>query len=175
MKTILLPVDGSDHAAKAAEVGGDLASKHGASVVVLYVHTHDTLSPEQRHMAEVEHIVPSGTRALPWVTNMPAELSAVLHNAQAVDRSQEVLEFLASKVVGRARDILSEHGVPAEHIRFLVKNGDPAERIVETIAEIDADAIVMGSRGMSGVAGMLFGSVSRKVAHAASCTVVAVK
>jgi len=175
MKTILLPVDGSEHAAKAAAVAGDLACAHGASVIVLYVHGEGALTSSQRRMAEIEHIVPAGRAELPWVSNMPAELSAVLHDAQAVDRTQEVLDFLANKVVNVARDILGEHGVKPAAIRFLVKNGNPAERIVETVGEVGADAVVMGSRGMSAFAGMVFGSVSHRVAHDAACSVITVK
>ena len=175
MKNILLPVDGSDHAARAAALAGDLARAHEASVVVLYVHAQEALTPGQRRMAEIEHIVPAGSNELPWVANVPAELSAVLHNAQAVDRTQEVLDFLATKVVNVARDILVERGVAANRIRFLVKNGDPADRIVKTVGEVSADAVVMGSRGVSDFAGMVFGSVSHKVAHNASCSVITVK
>ena len=175
MKTILLPVDGSEHSAKAAALAGGLASRHDAEVVVLYVHGDTPLSDEQRRMAEVEHIVPPGGHKLPWVTNVPAELAAVLHEAQAVDRTQAALDFIADNVVAVARDALVEHGVAANRVRFLVKNGAPAERIVETVADIGADAVVMGSRGLSNFGGMVFGSVSHKVAHEAPCSVITVR
>ncbi len=175
MKMILLPVDGSEHAAKAAGIAGDLAAVHDASVVVLYVHNHQSLTPEQLHMAEVEHIVPEGAEELPWVANMPAELAAVLHDVQVAGRARDVVNFLAKKIVSRARDVLTGHGVKSDRIRFVVKNGDPAERIVETAKDLGADTIVMGSRGMTSLASMVFGSVSRKVMHQAPCTVVAVR
>nr|WP_231613761.1 universal stress protein [Halomonas sp. BC04] len=40
--------------------------------------------------------------------------------------------------------------------------------------EIAADAIVMGSRGVSELKGLLVGSVSHKVMHSAPCTVITV-
>jgi nucleotide-binding universal stress UspA family protein len=35
--------------------------------------------------------------------------------------------------------------------------------------------VVMGSRGLGGIQGLLMGSVSHKVSHAAACSVVIVK
>ena len=49
-----------------------------------------------------------------------------------------------------------------------------ADAIVETAADIRADLIVVGSKGMRG-AGRVLGSVPNSVAHSASCSVLIVK
>ena len=74
----------------------------------------------------------------------PRTRKALLEHPDYYAYRQEVLDFLANKVVNVARDILGEHGVKPAAIRFLVKNGNPAERIVETVGEVGADAVVMG-------------------------------
>jgi len=56
-------------------------------------------------------------------------------------------------------------------IASLVKKGDPAEEILKTAEEADVDLIVVGSRGLRGIKGVL-GSVSRNVLTHAKCPVL---
>ena len=56
-----------------------------------------------------------------------------------------------------------------------VEVGQPANRIVEVARELDADMIVLGSRGLGNIGSLLLGSTSQKVAHLAPCTVVTVR
>jgi nucleotide-binding universal stress UspA family protein len=53
--------------------------------------------------------------------------------------------------------------------------GDPAEEIVKTTQDFDTDLVVVGARGLGGVARVLLGSVSEKVLHHARCPVLIVK
>jgi nucleotide-binding universal stress UspA family protein len=53
--------------------------------------------------------------------------------------------------------------------------GDPAEAILDTASEQNADLIVVGSRGLSGVQRFLLGSVSHKVSELATCNVMIVR
>ncbi|MDF2547788.1 MAG: hypothetical protein K0R93_2686 [Anaerosolibacter sp.] len=48
-------------------------------------------------------------------------------------------------------------------ITTLVKNGDPAKVIIETIEEEEPDLVVMGSKGLTGIKKVAIGSVSNKV------------
>jgi len=57
----------------------------------------------------------------------------------------------------------------------LIEDGDPAKRIIECAEKENADTIVMGARGLSDIEGLLLGSVSHKIAHLASCTVITVR
>ena len=53
--------------------------------------------------------------------------------------------------------------------------GDPAEEIVATANDFDTDLVVVGARGLGGMARVLLGSVSEKVLHHARCPVLIVK
>jgi len=51
------------------------------------------------------------------------------------------------------------------------KAGAPADAICEVAAEVDADLIIVGNKGMKGVRRVL-GSVPNSVAHQAPCSVL---
>jgi nucleotide-binding universal stress UspA family protein len=53
--------------------------------------------------------------------------------------------------------------------------GPAAEAILSAAATRNSDLIVMGSRGMGSLKGMVFGSVSTRVAHYAPCPVMVVR
>jgi nucleotide-binding universal stress UspA family protein len=56
-----------------------------------------------------------------------------------------------------------------------VRSGSPAPTIVAFAKEWDADLVIMGSHGRTGVARLLLGSVARNVLHHASCSVLVVR
>ena len=61
---------------------------------------------------------------------------------------------------------------PAPDVDPLVLHGDPAQVLCESSA--DAALLVVGSRGRSGLAGVMLGSVSTKCAHHSRCPLVIV-
>ena len=172
---ILVTIDGSFHADKAAGIAGDLASKHGSDVVLLHVIDPSNLSEEDERMAEVEHVGTRGHEQYPWVANVPAELGAMLQPDDSTVQREKMLEFLAEKIVRASMGRLVEQGVDKDRVRVVFKNGKAVKRILETIEEEQIDCVVMGSRGLSDVKGALEGSVSHRVSHHADCTVVTVK
>jgi nucleotide-binding universal stress UspA family protein len=56
-----------------------------------------------------------------------------------------------------------------------VLEGDPREELVRAAEEWPADLVVVGARGLSGIAGFFLGSVSLAVARHAHCPVMVVK
>jgi nucleotide-binding universal stress UspA family protein len=56
-----------------------------------------------------------------------------------------------------------------------ILHGDPADKIVRFADEINADLIVIGTRGRGRIASVLLGSVSEKVAHHSKRSVFIVK
>lgn len=53
--------------------------------------------------------------------------------------------------------------------------GQPAQEIVRVAGECGADCIVMGTRGMNALGGLLLGSVAQRVVHLAAMPVMLVK
>ena len=60
-------------------------------------------------------------------------------------------------------------------VKGLVEDGDPAHRIVEVAQREGADLIVMGLRDLGDLKGLLLGSVTHKVAQAATCACLTVE
>jgi nucleotide-binding universal stress UspA family protein len=82
------------------------------------------------------------------------------------------LSQVADSVLNRAAIHAEEKGVHAEtHSR----EADPAEAILDVAESVDADLIVVGSRGLSGFKKYLLGSVSAEVASHARCNVMIVR
>jgi nucleotide-binding universal stress UspA family protein len=87
--------------------------------------------------------------------------SAVPHPLTAADRAS-----LAVAVT-----IADEHGVPAS---TELLTGNPADEIVAYADSIDADVIVVGSRGLGAITSALLGSVSHGVLREARRPVLVV-
>ncbi|HEX6715189.1 MAG TPA: universal stress protein [Thermoleophilaceae bacterium] len=82
------------------------------------------------------------------------------------------LSEVADSVLTRAARQAEEKGVRAEtHAR----ESDPATAILEVAEAQEADLIVIGSRGLSGIQRFLLGSVSQKVSAHARCNVMIVR
>jgi nucleotide-binding universal stress UspA family protein len=82
------------------------------------------------------------------------------------------LRGVAISVLKRAEHYVRDQGVELDtHAR----EGDPAEVIIEIANEQQADLIVVGSRGLTGIKRFLLGSVSNKVSHHAPCSVMIVR
>lgn len=58
---------------------------------------------------------------------------------------------------------------------ILVRSGAPAAEVLECAREIDADLIVLGSHGRTGLTRLVLGSVARSVLNRASCSVLIVR
>lgn len=75
-------------------------------------------------------------------------------------------------ILQRAVDIVGD--VPAEIHTELIE-GDPAETIIEVAKTRYSSVIVMGSRGLGRLAGLVLGSTSQKVVSHAPCPVLIVR
>ncbi len=147
-QSILLPVDGSRHAEEALQVAAQLAKGTSATL----------------------HLV--------TVAEFPPDNIGLFTGGAAEPFSEEEREKLAAgmkeeahKAIDKARASVDLAG---NEVKEMVCQGRPAEQIVGVAEELGVDAIVMGSRGVSDVRGMVFGSVSHKVSHTAGCSGIAV-
>jgi nucleotide-binding universal stress UspA family protein len=136
VEVILVPTDGSEHAAKAVKLAADLAQKYGARMIALHV-----MSPSL------------GRR-------IPEEMRSYARNENIEATEREILETVGQQILRSADAAAREEG--------------PAT--VLSVAETQsADFIVMGSRGLGDMKGLLLGSVSHKVTAHSPCTCITVK
>ena len=61
------------------------------------------------------------------------------------------------------------------HFEHKLLVGDPATAIVETAEKEDADMIVLGTHGRTGLTRLLMGSVAEAVVRRANCPVLTIK
>ena len=144
-KTILVPVDGSEHSKKALEFAAELCGKFDGKLLLLHV-------PQ----------------------SLPHDRTLVLGAAAITMHSTgDELAAAGSKVLDAAQQVATRHG--CKNVQALTGSGDPAQAIVKQAEKVGADMIVMGSRGLSDIKGLLLGSVSHKVTYLAHCTCVTVR
>lgn len=92
------------------------------------------------------------------------EIDKLIHQEEA--EGQVLLNRVITNLASQRPD-LALNGV--------LRRGDAASEILEYAQEHNTDLIVAGSRGLSNVRGWLLGSVSRKLLHYASCSVLIVR
>ena len=142
-KTILVAMDGSDHADKALATACSLARELNGDIHLVHV-------PEIELIAMAVGVTPA---VLPY-----NEEDVAKAGKKVIDRATEAAEGAGCKVS-------SSH----------VQQGDPAHVIQARAAEIGADLLITGRRGLGKLTGLLMGSVSQKlgqVVHCAHMTVV---
>jgi nucleotide-binding universal stress UspA family protein len=122
---------------------------------------------------------PYSQQALPTVIEVARKFQSdvlVLHVCEH-DRGRAVVysnesPAQATQLVGNAVRLISMAGITAEGRLNDVAAGHVAKSIVETASINNVDLIVMGSRGLSDVQGMLLGSVTHQVIKMANIPVL---
>ncbi len=146
ISNILVAVDGSPQSKKSVEIGSQIATGLDAKLVLLHVVKLDEMPEVMRQFIKDEH--------LPG-TNIDVLIGAAKH--------------MLKHEVDKARSAgVTEVEVEVEH-------GSVARTIVATAKSHESDMIVLGSRGMSDIKGMLRGGVSQRVEALATCPVLVVK
>lgn len=146
-RSLLVPIDGSDGAVRAAAYAGDLARLVGASVVLVRVHLSDIY--QLSVLAE-----------LPPLTDFEY-LSAL--EAQMNDPTRDPAFALAHKALGQV-----------QRVEDKILWGQPAAMICDYAKDRGIDQIIIGARGRSAFNALLVGSVCSQVLHHANCPVTVI-
>jgi len=145
---ILIGYDGSTDAKAAIEQAGELLGSQSATVLTVW-----------QPFAEVLARTPLGFGFAPGVLNIE----------EADNASQSAAEHLAADGAELAR----QSGFNAEW-RVSTELTTTANAILDEAEAVDASAIVVGSRGLTGLKSVLLGSVSHAVLQRADRTVIVV-
>lgn len=101
----------------------------------------------------------------------PAKTKSIRIISASEDSSRAATKR-AEEAVAQAHDVLAQSGIESS---VAVIHGTPAEAIVKETDKQNTNLIIMGSRGLSGLQGLLLGSVSRSVCNNVGCPVLIVK
>lgn len=146
INNILIAVDGSNHSLKCVEYGAEVAKALNAKVLLYHVVKPYQLPDSLRQFAKAEHM---------------ATIDA------------DLLKRGAQHLLANALDAARNAGL--KDVEIETEEGPIARSIVQRAKSFKADMIVIGSRGMGDIEGMLRGGVSHRVETLAKCPVLVVK
>jgi nucleotide-binding universal stress UspA family protein len=175
IKTILVPTDGSGHAKKAVDLAADIAEKYGARLVILHVLLRHTSESDIETLCKENAMPPALENKFRELHKNFLEMMAASYEAVHMPLivPGDMLNDVGNLILDNARKRAASKGV--KDISAHIADGSAADVIIAAAEKENADMIVMGSRGLGNIAGLLMGSVSHKVSHLSKCTCVAVK
>jgi nucleotide-binding universal stress UspA family protein len=170
LKKILIAIDGSDGGVRATSIACEIASKVGASVVLLHVQT----------AADTEALLKlraSLTQAFDIASQ--DEQQELLEARRYIDgldgddlSESELARLVGAGVLRRAKAMA--HALGVHDVSAVLDEGNPAEVIIEYATASSIDLIALGRRGLGPVRELLWGSVSQRVARLAPCACLTV-
>lgn len=147
IKKIACSTDFSTNSEIAFTAAVEAAEKYGASLDVIHVLPH----PVNPMISEFE-ILPMG--------------DSLIENSE---------EFHKSLVIQMREKMEEQFGARMSHLKeskLVILDGHVSTEIITYLKRNDIDLVVVGSYGYSGMGLVLFGSVAKRVAHKAHCSVV---
>ncbi|SEO45322.1 universal stress protein [Aquisalimonas asiatica] len=156
---ILVAIDGSEHADKAVAMAAALAHRFDADLAIVHALLRGHIPPA---IAELS------SEPIPSVPPMTMGGASVDYQVPVA-----ALEEIAGKLLEQAKATATAAGV--KNVETSYHEGDPARVLLEAAKAHNADMIVMGSRGLGNLSGLLLGSVSHKVQQLFDGSVLTVK
>ncbi len=140
-RTILVPIDFSEHSSQALDLAIEMAKLHSGRIELL--HSFPVVLPPLS----------------PYDTIYPTDFTAKCREA-----AEAKLEEWRERV----------HAAGVE-VNAKATPEPPSEAIPEFARELNADLIVMGTRGLSGLKHVMLGSVAERTLRGAPCPVLTVR
>ena len=155
-RSIVVGTDGSKPADEAVRQATDMASREGARLHLVTAYHHQQILPETTI----------------WTNDPKGVIDTGRTEARGPHSETVNLREVAESVLKRAAGDALSKGVEVEtHAR----KGQPAEVIIDVANQVQADLIVVGGSGLTGIKRYLLGSVSSKVSEHAPCNVMIVR
>ncbi len=153
MKTILVPTDFSETANQALKVAVDLSKKHGSKLILL-------------HMLEIgKHLLPDN-----MITTNDVQPSKLTHS----DDLPEAIFYmkLAQKHFQDISELPFMEGVDYQEA---VQSHLDFKGVIDSANKYEADLIIMGSHGASGIQEIFVGSNTEKIVRHSNIPVLVIK
>ena len=144
-RKILIATDGSENSIRSSRHGVKLAKSLGSDVLVIYVVNEMAISKA---------------------------IAALVGRGFSQEDLRAALKGSAEKIVAEVCKMGDASGVRVEP---LIREGDPASRILDTAGIEEVDLIIMGSHGEGGISSKLIGSVAQKVLNWSDAPVMIVR
>src|SRR5437667_11518222 len=152
MRTILAGVDQSDHAHDVMSRAAELAVLLRNDLVVLSVVSSDPM--KQFSIVEEQNRFASFHRELIFKHFPENSLSVEPHNGNGG---------------------VYRYGSPGVRVQSRILSGNIVDKICECAEEVNADIVLVGSRGLGNIGSLVLGSVSERVVHKCPRSVMVVK
>jgi nucleotide-binding universal stress UspA family protein len=146
---ILLPTDGSKHSKRAVHFAGYLGKALGKSLQGIALLSVLTGRYMHRRMPYVDY------------RSEILKLSGTFTKFRERHVKQDIMPAL-----DQGEKILRDIGIE-QPIEKLIVDGDPAQEVVRIADEGNYTAIILARRGLSGIIGVLLGSITNKIVHSA--------
>lgn len=144
-RKVILATDGSAGSLRAAEFAGRLlAGADDLEVLIAYV------------ADPVPELQTRGTGGRPPIDDPPLDVMIRRHGERILTSTAAALNL------------------PNARVQSEVLVGRPAEELIMLARSVQADMIVCGRRGLSGLQELILGSVSNRLVHNAPCPVLVV-
>ncbi|WP_226670105.1 universal stress protein [Metabacillus litoralis] len=164
---LVVAYDGTDDSREALELGIDMSKQLQSSLSVVNIQKGSTFSDVTRSDRS-GMIPPSHTPPVGGLNNYPVVPVPVDNPDTRSDEYTEKEEALKSE----AQRLLDQNNIDG-HVE--VAYGEPSDEIVNYAKNHDGDLIIIGSRDISGLKRLIFGSVSEKVSHRSTIPVLIAK
>ena len=158
-----------------------------ASCPILAVHANDSLPPERswRLLAATDGSLEAGQAvraAARLFAPRPAEIvllrafepPPVFYSGAGETGTYEIVADARAAVAEQLTREASALAAEDIEVRPLLRDGFPPQVIVDAVAELRTDLVVLGSRGLGAVAHVLLGSTAERVAQRAAAPVLVV-
>lgn len=163
---ILVATDGSPDGGRAVDLAAELSVGLGHDLSLVHVLMYGRPQAEFARLAAAED---AGSE-VPALARVLAEPTAQRGTGDDGADQGDRIATLGQAIVAQAATRALERG--ATGIRTQLVYGDFAGEILDMAEAENARMIVMGSRGLGRLQGLLLGSVSQKIVQHAPCSVV---
>jgi len=153
MKKILVAVDGSRSAQKAAQTAAEMADDLKAEVTLIHVYTESAQIPVNQ-FNEVASYLSAET------------LESIM------DQQEDTIKEKRQKILDEDAEFFAEKGIKPNKVLL---HGDPADEVCDYAKKNKFDLIVVADKGHGKVERFLLGSISDKIVRHAKVSVMVVK